>query len=92
MEEFIDDSSNPDRILWPTNLMGVLRLRAQVSYGDASFIGYGLCYTILVLFTLYFVFVYLRRVLYMAFLTMIAPLVALTYPIDKISDGQAQGF
>lgn len=92
MEAFIDDSTNPAQIVWPTNLMGVLRLRAQVSYGDASFIGYGLCYTILVLFTLYFVYVYLRRVLYMAFLTMIAPLVALTYPIDKISDGQAQGF
>ena len=28
----------------------------------------------------------------MAFLTIIAPLVALTYPIDKINDGQAQGF
>ena len=92
MQKFIDDSTDPAQIVWPTNLMGVLRLRAQVSYGDASFIGYGLCYTILVLFTLYFVYVYLRRVLYMAFLTMIAPLVALTYPIDKISDGQAQGF
>ena len=28
----------------------------------------------------------------MAFLTMIAPLVALTYPIDKIRDGKAQAF
>ena len=28
----------------------------------------------------------------MAFLTMIAPLVALTYPIDKITDGKAQAF
>ena len=28
----------------------------------------------------------------MAFLTMIAPLVALTYPIDKLSDGKAQAF
>lgn len=28
----------------------------------------------------------------MAFLTMIAPLVAMTYPLDKISDGKAQGF
>ena len=28
----------------------------------------------------------------MAFLTIIAPLVALTYPIDKITDGSAQGF
>ena len=28
----------------------------------------------------------------MAFLTMIAPLVAMTYPIDKITDGKAQAF
>ena len=28
----------------------------------------------------------------MAFLTMIAPLVALTYPIDKAGDGHAQAF
>ena len=28
----------------------------------------------------------------MAFLTMIAPLVALTYPIDKMNDGKAQAF
>ena len=28
----------------------------------------------------------------MAFLTIIAPLVALTYPIDKINDGKAQAF
>lgn len=92
MSEFVDDSTDPTQIMWSTNLMGMLRLKAQVSYGDTAFVGYGLCYVILVLFTAYFVFVYLKRVLYMAFLTMIAPLVALTYPIDKISDGQAQGF
>ena len=28
----------------------------------------------------------------MAFFTMIAPLVALTYPIDKVGDGKAQAF
>ena len=28
----------------------------------------------------------------MAFLTIIAPLVALTYPIDKLNDGQSQAF
>ncbi len=28
----------------------------------------------------------------MAFLTIIAPLVAITYPIDKINDGKAQAF
>ena len=92
MENLVDESTDPAQIMWPTNLMGMLRLKAQVSYGDMAFVGYGLCYVILVLFTIYFTYVYLRRVLYMAFLTMIAPLVALTYPIDKISDGQAQGF
>lgn len=92
MANLVDESTNPAQIIWPTNLMGMLRLKAQVSYGDMAFVGYGLCYVMLVLFTVYFTFVYLRRVLYMAFLTMIAPLVALTYPIDKISDGQAQGF
>lgn len=92
MTELIDDSSDPTQIMWPTNLMGMLRLKAQVSYGDMAFVGYGLCYVILVIYTVYFSFVYLRRVLYMAFLTMIAPLVALTYPIDKVNDGQAQGF
>ncbi len=92
MENLVKEETNPAQIIWPTNLMGMLRLKAQVSYGDMAFVGYGLCYVMLVLFTVYFTFVYLRRVLYMAFLTMIAPLVALTYPIDKISDGQAQGF
>lgn len=92
MEGLVHEDTNPAQIIWPTNLMGMLRLKAQVSYGDMAFVGYGLCYVMLVLFTIYFTYVYLRRVLYMAFLTMIAPLVALTYPIDKISDGQAQGF
>ena len=40
----------------------------------------------------FFIFTYLRSVLYMAFLTLIAPVVALTYPIDKMNDGSAQGF
>lgn len=92
MSDFVDDTTTPSQILWRTNLMGMLRLKAQVSYGDIAFVGYGLCYFILVLFTIYFIFIYLKRVLYMAFLTMIAPLVALTYSIDKLNDGQAQGF
>ena len=88
----MSDAIQDDKVMWPTNLMGQLRIQAQMSYGDASFIGYGLCFFVLVLLTLFYIFTYLRRVLYMAFLTMISPLVALTYPIDKISDGQAQAF
>lgn len=79
-------------IVWPTNLMGSLRLKAQLANWGTEFIGYGICFVILVFFTLFFIFTYMKRVLYMAFLTLIAPLVAVTYPIDKISDGKAQGF
>lgn len=96
-KDYVDKATNADGeeslyVMWPTNLMGQLRLQSQMSYGDASFVGYGLCFFVLTLLTIFFVFTYLKRVLYMAFLTMIAPLVALTYPIDKISDGQAQAF
>ena len=49
-------------------------------------------YLVLVIYTIIFTFKYLKRLLYMAFFTMIAPLIALTYPLDKIKDGQAQAF
>lgn len=49
-------------------------------------------YVALVTLTAIFTFHYLKRLIYLAFLTMIAPLIALTYPLDKIKDGQAQAF
>ena len=90
--EKTDDESKAKGILYPTNLMGYIRIDAQLTNFGTTFIGKSLCFMILVLMTLYFVFTYLKRVLYMAFLTIIAPLVAVTYPIDKIKDGKAQGF
>lgn len=51
-----------------------------------------LMYMVLVIYTVMFTIQYLKRLLYMAFFTMIAPLIALTYPLDKIKDGQAQAF
>lgn len=54
--------------------------------------GYNIIYIVLVIFTVIFCFTYLKRVIYLAFLTIIAPLVAITYPIDKINDGKAQAF
>lgn len=82
-----------DFINWKTNLMGIARLNAQMAKKENSgYAGYAIMFFILVLFTLFFIFTYLKRVLYMAFLTIIAPLVALTYPIDKINDGKAQAF
>ena len=80
-------------IKWKTNLLGIARLNAQMAKdSSSSYAGYTLIYIVLVLFTIYFIFTYLKRVLYMAFLTLIAPLVALTYPIDKMTDGKAQAF
>ena len=83
-----------------TNLMGLVRLEQQASTKDENgsdvftwnYIGYTFVYLVLVMFTIMFLVIYIKRVVYMAFLTVIAPLVALTYPIDKISDGQAQAF
>lgn len=93
-EDGTQDVSENDAayIVYPTNILGSLRLTMQMTPWGYNYIGYAIVYVVLVLFTLYFIFTYLRRVLYMAFLTIIAPMVALTYPIDKVNDGSAQGF
>ena len=54
--------------------------------------GYGILYLTLVVETIMFVVVYIKRLLQLAMLTMISPLVAFMYPIDKIGDGKAQAF
>lgn len=79
-------------VSWPTNLMGDLRTRLQMEDYGAQYVGLCICFIMLSLFTLYFTVTYLKRVLHLAFLTIIAPMVALTYCIDKLNDGQAQGF
>lgn len=81
-----------------TNEMGAARVNYQVEKGEnsantlVSKISYCIIFLVLIAYTFIFSFTYLKRVLYMAFLTLIAPLVALTYPIDKVNDGQAQAF
>lgn len=49
-------------------------------------------YMMLMIYTIRFTWVYLKRVVSMAFLTIIAPVIALTYPIDRAGDGKAQAF
>lgn len=53
---------------------------------------WALIYCALVVYMLIFSWQYLQRVIKIAFLTLFAPIMALTYPLDKISDGKAQGF
>lgn len=74
-----------------TNLIGLVRFCIQ---SDVSIfkLGYLIIYVMLTTYTIKFTFIYLKRVINMAFLTLIAPIVAFTYPLDKLSDGNAQGF
>lgn len=61
-------------------------------YASAAFWGYAFLYVLITIETVVFLYKYLKRVLWLAFLTMIAPLIAVMYPIDKIGDGKAQTF
>ena len=74
-----------------TNLIGLVRFCIQ-SDNLLFRTGYLILYTMLTVYTFKFTMIYLKRLINMAFLTLIAPIVAFTYPIDKMADGQAQGF
>lgn len=80
-----------DGTSFTTNVMGAARFMIQSKDNMESF-AYLILYIALIAYTGIFTFHYLKRVLTMAFLTIIAPLVSLTYPIDKIGDGKAQAF
>ncbi len=69
-------------------------IRLAISFPEDTLqeMAYTILYTLFVIYTIMFTWQYFKRVVYMAFLTLIGPLVAITYPIDKVGDGQAQGF
>lgn len=78
-------------ISFAANLMSYVRFMVQA--GDFNVkIAHCALYIMLVIFSIRFTWIYLKRVVNMAFLTLMAPMVALTYPIDKVSDGKAQAF
>ena len=74
-----------------TNLMGLARFQMQQQAFSKKVMQ--LCiYVALITLTIKFTIKYLKRMMNIAFLTLIAPIVACTYPIDKMNDGKAQGF
>lgn len=79
------------RLEFSTNLMGYVRFMVQAEDLNVKIAFFAL-YAMLVIYSIRFTWVYLKRVVNMAFLTLIAPMVALTYPIDKVGDGKAQAF
>ena len=94
----LGDDGKPIALYWPANdFMEQARMLGQdigddINQTKVARAGYNIIYVVLVIYTIMFCFTYLKRVIYMAFLTLMAPLVAITYPIDKISDGKAQAF
>lgn len=65
----------------------------DVDKSNSRFGEYAILYILLVLETCIFFYTYLKRVFKLAFYTMIAPLIAFMYPIDKLGDGkEAQAF
>lgn len=96
----ITDYNGKYIFMWPTNLMGKARIELQLeptedlTEDDIEMrqFGYTVIYLALVMYTILFLFRYLKRVMMLAFLTIIAPLMAMTYPLDKLQDGSAQGF
>ncbi len=87
--EIVVETSN--NIKFKTNLIGLARFKTQTSEWQ-EVTAYGVIYFVLIIYTFMFTFMYIRRFLYMAFFTMMAPLVAITYPIDKLGDSKAQAF
>lgn len=80
--------------MYTNNLKGdkVESEKGSDTSNDAAYLGYAIMYLALVIETVMFAVIYFKRILQLAFLTMIAPLVAFMYPIDKIGDGKAQAF
>ena len=89
-----DNNGNPQPVAerqWKSNFVNVARMKTQYDNLPAKF-GYMALYFAFTGYTVYFTIIYLKRLLMLAFYTMIAPAVALTYPLDKIRDGKAQAF
>lgn len=81
--------ANKSQIFDGTNIKGVANLmqyaRLYASLNGSSGLGYTVVYIFLVGFTVWFLAKYMARFIRIAFLTLIAPLITLTYPIDKLN-------
>ncbi len=86
-----DENGSSTGTEFNTDLMGLIRFKMQAPDVGGKVL-YLILYIAMVIYTFMFTFYYLKRVLTIAFLTLISPLVALTYPIDKMRDGKAQAF
>lgn len=86
-----ENTEDSTEVYFKTNLTGYCRLMIEhVDLGTkAIFLFF---YIGIIVYTFKFTFEYMKRAITLAFLTLMAPLVTLTYPIDKMGDGKAQAF
>ncbi len=73
-------------------LMTEIRNKADISKSTSEVLVYTIIYAVLVFMTIWFTIVYIKRMLTIILLTILSPLVTVTYPIDKEKDGKAQAF
>ena len=74
-----------------TNFMGLARFQAQ-QYSLINQIIYIVIYLMFITLTFKFTFIYFKRMLTMAMLTIVSPLIALMYPLDKKGSGKSKVF
>lgn len=87
----IEDGGDGSKILYFINYARLfLNVKDDNQYIPIS-IGYLIIYIALTVFTVVFTIRYIKRVIYLAFLTMVAPMVAMTYPLDKLKDRKSTG-
>lgn len=87
----MDMESNAAVATFTTNFLGLARFQSQAN-SFMSQLQYFIIYTAFITLTFKFTFIYLKRTLHMAMLTMLAPFVAMMYPLDKANGGKAEGF
>lgn len=82
----LDSSSS-----WMGNYMNALVLKSfmpQATLGWSA----AIVYVCIVALTFIFLIMYVKRMITIAFLILISPIITITYSIDKVGDGKAQAF
>ena len=85
-EASVNSSNSENRKTGSDMIMTDIRNKIGAAQSYTSIFSSLILYLVLVVDTVIFTIQYLKRLVYLAFLTMIAPLIALTYPLDKIKD------
>lgn len=64
----------------------------KIEFSAVKAWGATIVYAMMVFFTMAFLWTYIKRMITLAFLIIISPLVTVTYAIDKMGDGKSQAF